>query len=238
MTKFFAFFKTASRAIVLVLALLSLFSATVKAGSFDDWFIAAKNDQPGKIRELLRQGFDPNAIEPKRGDTGLILAMRENALEVMAVLLADRRTKIDAEAFNGDNALMIACYNGNEKAVKALLEKGARVNKNGWTPLHYAAASGNNSIVTMLLAKDAFVNAASPNATTPVMMAARGGHIYTVKLLYDNGADITMKNQRGYSAIDFALENKNTNIVKGLDYLIRKEAELEKRKNVLPKFPF
>ena len=107
MTKFFAFFKTASRAIVLVLALLSLFSATVKAGSFDDWFIAAKNDQPGKIRELLRQGFDPNAIEPKRGDTGLILAMRENALEVMAVLLADRRTKIDAEAFNGDNALMI-----------------------------------------------------------------------------------------------------------------------------------
>lgn len=238
MTKFFAFFKTASRAIVLVLALLSLFSATVKAGSFDDWFIAAKNDQPGKIRELLRQGFDPNAIEPKRGDTGLILAMRENALEVMAVLLADRRTKIDAEAFNGDNALMIACYNGNEKAVKALLEKGARVNKNGWTPLHYAAASGNNSIVTMLLAKDAFVNAASPNATTPVMMAARGGHIYTVKLLYDNGADITMKNQRGYFAIDFALENKNTDIVKGLDYLIRKEAELEKRKNVLPKFPF
>ena len=57
-------------------------------------------------------------------------------------------------------------------------------------------------------------------------------------LLYDNGADITMKNQRGYSAIDFALENKNTDIVKGLDYLIRKEAELEKRKNVLPKFPF
>ena len=217
MTKFFAFFKTASRAIVLVLALLSLFSATVKAGSFDDWFIAAKNDQPGKIRELLRQGFDPNAIEPKRGDTGLILAMRENALEVMAVLLADRRTKIDAEAFNGDNALMIACYNGNEKAVKALLEKGARVNKNGWTPLHYAAASGNNSIVTMLLAKDAFVNAASPNATTPVMMAARGGHIYTVKLLYDNGADIKIKNQLGYSAIDFDLENKNTDIVKGLD---------------------
>ena len=67
MTKFFAFCKTASRAIVLVLALSSLFSATAKAGSFDDWFIAVKNDRPGKIGELLRQGFDPNAIEPKGG---------------------------------------------------------------------------------------------------------------------------------------------------------------------------
>ncbi len=238
MTKFLVSCKATSRMIVFLLVFLSLFSTAATAGSFDDWFIAVKNDQPGKIRALLRQGFDPNSIEPKRGDTGLILAMRENALDVMTVLLADRRTKIDAEAFNGDNALMIACYNGNEKAVKILLDKGARVNKDGWTPLHYAAASGNNKIVQMLLDKDAFVNAASPNATTPIMMAARGGHIYTVKLLHDNGADITLKNQRGYSAIDFARENKNTDIAKGLEYQIKKEAELEKQKNILPQFPF
>ena len=208
------------------------------ACSFDDWFIAVKNDQAEKVKDLLKRGFDPNAIEPKRGDTGLILAMRENSMKVVEVLLADKRTKIDTEAFNGDNALMIACYNGNEKAVRALLNKGARVNKNGWAPLHYAAASGNNTIVQMLLDKDAFIDAVSPNATTPIMMAARSGHIYTVKLLHDNGADITLKNQRGYSAVDFANENKNTDIVKGLEYRIKKEADLEKRKNVLPLFPF
>ena len=60
---------------------------SAKAGSFDDWFIAVKNDQAGKVKDLLKKGFDPNAIEPKRGDTGLILAMRENSLEVMAGLL-------------------------------------------------------------------------------------------------------------------------------------------------------
>lgn len=238
MTRFFVSCKTVIRKIILSSVFLSFFSVSATAGSFDDWFIAIKNDQPGKVRELLQKGFDPNTIEPKRGDTGLILAMRENARDVMAVLLADKRTKIDTEAFNGDNALMIACYNGNEKAVKILLDKGARVNKNGWTPLHYAAASGNDPIVKRLLDKDAFVNAASPNATTPVMMAARGGHIYTVKLLYDHGADITMKNQRGYSAIDFALENKNTDIAQGLNYLIKKETEIERRKKALPKFPF
>ena len=211
---------------------------TSHAGSLEDRFIAVKNDQPGKVRDLLRRGFDPNTAEPERGDTGLILAMRENAMDVMEVLLADRRTRIDAEARNGDNALMIACYNGNEKAVKALLDKGAKVNKNGWAPLHYAAANGNNRIVQMLLDKDAFIDAVSPNATTPIMMAARGGHIYTVKLLHDNGADATLKNQRGYTAMDFARENKNTDIAKGLEYRIKKEAALAKRKNVLPKFPF
>lgn len=220
-----------------LLAFLSALSV-VHAGSFDDWFIAVKNDKSEKVKEMLRRGFDPNTIEQERGDTGLILAMREDAMDVMAVLLADKRTSIDAEAFNGDNALMIACYKSNEKAVKTLLDKGAHVNKNGWSPLHYAAASGNNTIVQMLLDRDAFVDAVSPNATTPVMMAARGGHIYTVKLLHDNGADITLKNQRGYSAIDFAMENKNSDIAQGLLYRIKKEAEREKKKNVMPKFPF
>ncbi|EEO27491.1 ankyrin repeat domain-containing protein [Oxalobacter paraformigenes] len=237
MTKPFPFQKTVCRFLFFFMAVLAALPSA-KAGSFDDWFIAVKNDQAGKVKELLKKGFDPNAIEPKRGDTGLILAMRENSMDVMAVLLSDKRTKIDTEAFNGDNALMIACYNANEKAVKTLLDKGAKVNKNGWAPLHYAAASGNNQIVRMLLEKDAFIDAVSPNATTPIMMAARNGHIYTVKLLHDNGADLTLKNQRGYSAIDFANENKNTDIAKGLEYRLKKEADLEKRKNVLPQFPF
>ena len=90
----------------------------------------------------------------------------------------------------------------------------------------------------MLLDKDAFVDAVSPNATTPMMMAARGGHIYAVKLIYDAGADPTIKNQRGYTASDFAKENKNSKIVEGLRFLIDREAELEKKRNLMPKFPF
>ena len=90
----------------------------------------------------------------------------------------------------------------------------------------------------MLLDKDAFVDAVSPNATTPLMMAARGGHIYAVKLIYDAGADPTIKNQRGYTASDFARENKNSKIVEGLRFLIDREAELAKRRTVMPQFPF
>lgn len=222
-----------------VLVFLSLFVfSTATADTVKDFFIAVKNDRTGTVREMLDTGFNPNTQEQERGDTPLIMAMRENSMNVMEILLADKRTKLDTEAFNGDNALMIAAYNGNEKAVRALLAHGAKVNKDGWTPLHYAASNGNENIVKMLLEKDAFVDAVSPNATTPLMMAARGGHIYAVKLIYDAGADLTIKNQRGYTASDFARENKNSKIVEGLRFLIDKEAELAKRRTVMPRFPF
>ena len=218
---------------------LSLFVfSTASADTVKDFFIAVKNDRTGTVKEMLARGFNPNTQEQERGDTPLIMAMRENSLRVMEILLADKRTDLDKEAFNGDNALMIAAYNGNEKAVKALLDHGAKVNKDGWSPLHYAAANGNEKIVKMLLDKDAFVDAVSPNATTPMMMAARGGHIFAVKLIYDAGADPTIKNQRGYTASDFARENKNSKIVEGLRFLIDREAELAKRRNVMPRFPF
>lgn len=233
------FISIASKCRVLALVSLSLFVfSTASANTIEDFFIAVKNDRVGAVREKLAEGFNPNTREPERGDTPLIMAMRENSLGVMEILLADKRTNPDIEAFNGDNALMIAAFNGNEKAVKALLDHGAKVNKDGWSPLHYAAANGNEKIVKMLLDKDAFVDAVSPNATTPLMMAARGGHIYAVKLIYDAGADPTIKNQRGYTASDFARENKNSKIVEGLRFLIDREAELAKRRTVMPQFPF
>ena len=224
----------------LLMALLSVSSlfTPVAADEVDDWFIAIQNDYTGKVEDMLKAGFDPNTVETQRGDTGLILAMREDSNRVFDLLLADKRTKLDISAFNGDNALMIACYKGNEQAVLKLLKKGAKVDKNGWTPLHYAAANGNNNIVKMLLARDAFVNAASPNGTTPVMMAAEAGHIYTVKLLYDNGADLTIRNQQKLSAIDFANMNQNTKIAEGIQHLIQKEEEMDRIRNTLPQFPF
>lgn len=237
MSQFFTSFANKCRFMALVCMSLFVFS-TALADTAKDFFIAVKNDRVGAVKEMLAEGFDPNTQEQERGDTPLIMAMRENSLDVMEILLADKRTKLDTEAFNGDNALMIAAFNGNEKAVKALLDHGAKVNKDGWSPLHYAAANGNEKIVKMLLDKDAFVDAVSPNATTPMMMAARGGHIYAVKLIYDAGADPTIKNQRGYTASDFAKENKNSKIVEGLRFLIDREAELAKKRTVMPQFPF
>ena len=60
-----------------------------KADEVDDWFIAIQNDHTGKVEDMLKAGFDPNTVETKRGDTGLILAMREDSNRVFDLLLGD-----------------------------------------------------------------------------------------------------------------------------------------------------
>ena len=204
---------------------MSLFPMTALAGSYDDYFRAVQLDDPAVITALLRRGLDPNTIEEVRGDTGMILALREGSMNVFQVLLHAAEINIEAQARNGDTALMVAAYKRNKPAVVALLAKDAEVNKPGWTALHYAAAIGDNEIVQLLLDKSAYIDAESPNKTTPIMMAARGGHIRTVKLLLDEGADATLKNDQGLTAIDFARKYDFHDIVEGLTYRLKKEGK-------------
>lgn len=192
------------------------------AGAYDDFFRAVKLDDIKSVRSLLQRGFDPNTVDEERGETGLMIALREDANKVLELLLGMKNVDLNARARNGDSALMIAAYKGRFDAVKALLDKGAEPNQTGWAALHYAAAIGNNQIVQLLLDRYAYIDAESPNQTTPIMMAARGGHILTVKLLLDEGADLTLKNGAGMTALDFARAGGFNDIVEGLTYRLKK----------------
>ena len=196
------------------------------AGAYEDFFKAVKLDNIKQVQSLLQRGFDPNTVEEERSETGLIIALREDANKVFELLLQTKDVNLDARARNGDSALMIAAYKGRYDAVKALLDKGAEPNQTGWAALHYAAAVGNNEIVQLLLDRSAYIDAESPNQTTPIMMAARGGHILTVKLLLDEGADVTLKNGAGMTALDFARAGGFKDIVEGLTYRLKKAGKL------------
>lgn len=195
-------------------------------GAYDDYFKAVKFDNVKQVQSLLQRGFDPNTVEEERGETGLMIALREDSSKVFELLLHTKDVNLDARARNGDSALMIAAYKGKYDAVKALLDKGAEPNQTGWTALHYAATVGNNQIVQLLLDRSAYIDAESPNQTTPIMMAARGGHILTVKLLLDEGADVTLKNGAGMTALDFARAGGFKDIVEGLTYRLKKAGKL------------
>jgi uncharacterized protein len=60
------------------------------------------------------------------------------------------------------------------------------------------------AIMKQLLESYAFIDAQSPNGSTPLMMAAMYGSSAAVQLLLDEGADTAMKNQLGMTALDFA----------------------------------
>lgn len=182
-----------------------------------DLFLAASRNNAHWVSESLQHGLDPNLREPQRGDTALILALRENAMGVFDVLLNSAKTDLEAASNNGDTALMIASYTGNRAAVQALLDKDVEVNRHGWTALHYAAAIGDCDIIKLLLEKSAYIDAEAPNKTTPIMMAARAGKTDAVKLLTEQGADISLKNDQGLSAADFAVNNDHNQVAQWLN---------------------
>ncbi len=205
--------------------------SSVHADDRSEFFKAVELNRASLIRDLLDKGVDPNITEPYKGNTGLIIAMHEGAMDVFNLLVNTPGIDLDKRADNGNTALMLAAWKSNVPAVKTLLEKGAKVNQSGWTALHYAAAVGNEEIVLMLLAKKAIVDAPAPNKTTPLMMAARSGHIRTIKLLLDHGADVRLRNDWDMSAIDFARDSDFTEIEEGLQSRLDKiEAIAAKRK--------
>ena len=180
---------------------IAVFSA--HAGSYEDFFVAVRQDDAATVRSLLQRGFDPNTPRPD-GLSGLYLALREPSLTVAKVLIAWPQTNVEARTAKDESPLMMAALKGQTALARRLIERDADVNKPGWAPLHYAATGGHLDIMELLLEHYAFIDAQSPNGTTPLMMAARYGTPAAVKLLLEAGADTAMKNQLGYTAIDFA----------------------------------
>jgi ankyrin repeat protein len=173
------------------------------AGSYDDFFTAIRQDDPAAIHRLLQRGFDPNTVGPDGAD-GLIVAIKAESLQVAEALIRWPATKVEVRNSADESPLMLAALAGQLALCRLLINKDADVNKPGWTPLHYAATNGHLEVMRLLLDENAYIDAASPNDTTPLMMAAHYGTPEAVKLLLEAGADPTLKNVQGLSALDFA----------------------------------
>ena len=202
-----------------LVVLLSCLSA--RAGSYDDFFIAIKQDDAQTITSLLRRGFDPNTLDPM-GLSGLYLAVRDQSLKAAGALIAWPKTNVEIRTAQDESPLMMACLKGQLDLARQLIERGADVNKPGWAPLHYAATNGHLKIMEMLLDQNAYIDAESPNGSTPLMMAALYGTTAAVKLLLEAGADPTLRNQLGLNAIDFAYRANRTDSAELIAEFIRR----------------
>jgi uncharacterized protein len=177
--------------------------SVAKAGSYEDFFVAIKQDNPAAIMVLLQRGFDPNTLDPA-GLSGLYLALRDSSLKAAQALIDWPKTNLEVRTAEDESPLMMAALKGHLELARKLIGKDADVNKTGWTPLHYAATGGHVAIIELLLERHAYIDAESPNGTTPLMMAAHYGSPAAVKALLEAGADPMLKNQLGLTAIDFA----------------------------------
>ena len=186
--------------------LLACSCTAALASAYVDFFRAVNIDNVGVVNQLLARGFDPNAANDQ-GQVALYLAVRDEAPRVMAALLAHPQIRVDLANASGETALMMAALKGNWPFAQRLIERGAQVNREGWTPLHYAASSSevdSTAVITMLLDRGAAINARAPNGNTPLMMAARYGTFRSVDVLLARGADPRLTNNAGMSAGELA----------------------------------
>jgi ankyrin repeat protein len=190
-------------AALVVAAALSACSAFAANYDSVDFFRAVNTDNADGVARALSQGFDPNALD-EHGQPALILALQLESPKVAKVLMDAKGVQIDVRNHAGETPLMMAALKAEVDATTALVAHGAAVNKDGWSPLHYAATGGSAVIVKLLLSKGAALEARSPNGTTPLMMAARYGNEEAVDALLAAGADRTAKNDLGMDASAFA----------------------------------
>lgn len=144
---------------------------------------------PKLLAELLETTSYKINFELKtpKGETALILAIENNALESAALLLeagADPNTKTF-----GFTPLMIAARASNYRAIELLLKHEANCQaKNLYrqTALHFVK---NSDCCWLLLGADADPDMVDDFGWTPLMHAADQGDAKVIKLLLDAGAD-------------------------------------------------
>ena len=191
----------------------------IRSASADDlteFFRVVQVDNANAVNALLARGVNVNARDPRSGETALIIALREDSQSVFNALVAHPHVDLELAAPNGNTALMMAAFKGNKPAAAALLDRGASVNRAGWSPLHYAAAGGSADIARMLIDRGAALNARAPGELTPLMMAAREGQESTVNLLLAAGADTALKSAEGLTAVRIAERMDKPRIVKAI----------------------
>ena len=188
----------------LLFCLASQLSYGQTAEQVTDFAKATKFDNVSEVKSLLSKGVNPNTVDTN-GNPMLLLAVKENSIQVIDLLLSNPKIDVDLSNKSGETPLMMASIQGNLPLVQTLVLKNkAMVDQIGWTPLHYACAKGHLEVTQFLISNGAIVDSVSLNATTPLMMAVQSGNERLVKLLLDKGADLQLRNSQGLSAIDIA----------------------------------
>ncbi|MFM8345384.1 MAG: ankyrin repeat domain-containing protein [Betaproteobacteria bacterium] len=171
-----------------------------RADIYQRFLTAVNLDDAKTVSALLARGFDPNTPN-ERGDPPLISALRDGHLEVAEALLRHPDLKVDQPNVNNETALMMASLRGLAPWAQRLIDRGAAVNRSGWSPILYVASGGDVATLQVLLKAGADLRSVNPSGSTPLIMAARFGRDEVVMALVAAGADPLHRNPGGQDAI-------------------------------------
>ncbi len=204
----------------------TLLQAGAKAAAGDRYgvtplYLAAVNGNADVIRRLLDAGVDPNAVDPG-GEPALMTAARTGAPAALRVLL-ERGASVDArEPEFGQTALMIAVRENHDAAVAVLLEAGASPNtqtRKGPTPSFVPPCKGTGCGsegvgINRGGLPDRGRRAEVKGGMTPLLYAARDGHVSAARRLVEAGADLELGDGNLIRPLLMSLINNNLDVAR------------------------
>lgn len=177
------------------------------------------NDRRQAVMEQLAAGLDPNE-KSQEGQPAVMWAIQNESWAVYDLLAQHKDFDPNITNDTNETPLMYLAILGELDRGKALAAQGAKINRLGWTPLHYAASRGQVEFARWLLDEGAFIHAPAPDGTTPLMMGAFSGNRAMVDMLLEAGADLRAVNIHQHTAVDWAESANQSRMAKYLQQLI------------------
>jgi uncharacterized protein len=183
--------------------------------------LAIENLDVATMRLLLEAGADANSSDVT-GESSLMMAARTGAVEAIEVLLR-HGAKVNArDPEYQQTPLMFAARGGHADIVRLLIKNGADVSAQsakGQTP-EFRPPSANSGSKGEGIVRGGWPERGerdpTPGAKTPLLYAAREGHLEIVKILLNAGAAIEQPDADGVTPLLMAIVNNQLPVARFL----------------------
>lgn len=171
---------------------------------------------PAVVEMLCRKGVDINAVDTA-GNPPIWNALTLKQDDI-AVILVRYKCDINSVDADGDTLLHRAIKAADEASCIFLIGNGADVNAvnrrdGNRSAIHYAALQGLNSVVKLLLQRNAIVNARDAVGDTALHLAISNRQPDVVNtLLNAPGIDVFAANAKGMTPFAVALERRDAGV--------------------------
>src|SRR5690554_384975 len=134
------------------------------------------------------------------------------------IKLKEADVDINTQVYGGATLLHVALKLNNLKLFKLFIKSGVNVNlanESGETPLHRAVLENKMNFIKSLFNNEKCdLNMGAELEQTPLHLAVINGNLDIVKTLVDNGAEIMVLDEINNLPIDYAIDEKDINIIK------------------------
>ncbi|RLN70151.1 hypothetical protein BBJ29_008516 [Phytophthora kernoviae] len=169
---------------------------------------------PSEVSTLLLMGFDCN-LQNHEQESPLLLVAASGDHATMRALLAVPSIQVNLPCAFGVTAFHAAANAGDVKMLQLLCNAGAQPelqDENGWTALHYTAASSMGLEAIHFLCEllpDGIIDSLCCEGNTALHVAAGCGHLANVYALLQTAANPRVRNFSGESSYHLALRNNH-----------------------------